>query len=61
VAIKTLTQGFAGDPGNAARFYDEARKTGRLKHPNIVTFTSLENNGVPYIVMERVRRGNPLG
>jgi len=60
VAIKTLTQGFAGDPGMLARFYDEARKTGRLKHPNIVTVYELgDDNGVPYIVMERVE-GNPL-
>jgi serine/threonine-protein kinase len=60
VAIKTLTQGFAGDSGMLARFYDEARKTGRLNHPNIVTVYELgDDNGVPYIVMERVE-GNPL-
>lgn len=60
VAIKTLTQGFEGDPGMLARFYDEARKTGRLKHPNIVTVYELgDDNGIPYIVMERVE-GNPL-
>jgi serine/threonine-protein kinase len=55
VAIKTLTQGFQGDPAMLARFYDEARRTGRLKHPNIVTVYDLgDDNGVPYIVMERV-------
>jgi serine/threonine-protein kinase len=55
VAIKTLTQGFQGDPGMLARFYDEARRTGRLKHPNIVTVYDLgDDNGMPYIVMERV-------
>lgn len=55
VAIKTLTQGFMGDPGMLARFYDEASRTGRLKHPNIVTVYDLgDDNGLPYIVMERV-------
>jgi len=55
VAIKTLTQNFQGDPGMLARFYDEARRTGRLKHSNIVTVYDLgDDNGLPYIVMERV-------
>ena len=60
VAIKTLTEGVAGDPEMLARFYEEGRKTGRLKHPNIVTVYDLgEDNGIPYIVMERVE-GEPL-
>ena len=60
VAIKTLTQGVAGDPEMLARFYEEGRKTGRLKHPHIVTVYDLgEENGVPFIVMERVE-GEPL-
>lgn len=36
VAIKTLTEGFSGDPSMLARFYDEVRITGNLNHPNIV-------------------------
>jgi eukaryotic-like serine/threonine-protein kinase len=60
VAIKTLTQGVAGDPEMLARFYEEGRKTGRLNHPHIVTVYDLgEDNGVPFIVMERVE-GDPL-
>lgn len=60
VAIKTLTQGVAGDPEMLARFYEEGRKTARLKHPHIVTVYDLgEDNGIPYIVMERVE-GEPL-
>ncbi len=60
VAIKTLTQGVAGDPEMLARFYEEGRKTGRLNHPHIVTVYDLgEDNGTPYIVMERVE-GDPL-
>lgn len=60
VAVKTLTQGVAGDPEMLARFYEEGRKTGRLNHPHIVTVYDLgEDNGTPYIVMERVE-GDPL-
>jgi eukaryotic-like serine/threonine-protein kinase len=60
VAIKTLTQGFMSDRGMLARFYDEVRTTARLNHPNIVTVYHLgEENGTPYIVMERVE-GHPL-
>lgn len=55
VAIKTLTEGFAGDAEMLKRFYREAAKTGMLKHPNIVTVYDLgEQNGFPYIVMEFV-------
>jgi serine/threonine-protein kinase len=60
VAIKTLTQGFLGDTNMLARFYEEGRRTGRLKHPNIVTVYDLgDDNGTPYIVMECVE-GEPL-
>lgn len=60
VAVKTLTQGVAGDREMLARFYEEGRKTGRLNHPHIVTVYDLgEDNGIPYIVMERVE-GDPL-
>lgn len=55
VAIKTLTRGVSEDPEMLARFYEEGRKTARLKHPHIVTVYDLgEENGIPYIVMERV-------
>jgi serine/threonine-protein kinase len=55
VAIKTLTEGFASDTEMHERFYDEAKKTSKLKHPNIVTIYDLgEQDGFPYIVMEYV-------
>jgi serine/threonine-protein kinase len=55
VAIKTLTEGFAGDTTMLERFYEEGRRTGRLNHPNIVTVYDLgDDNGMPYIVMECV-------
>lgn len=60
VAIKTLTGAISNDPDMLARFYDEGRKTGSFKHPNIVTVYELgDHNGVPYIAMELVE-GNPL-
>jgi len=55
VAIKTLTEDFTDDPSILQRFYHEAEKTGKLKHPNIVTVYDLgEQDGAPYIVMELV-------
>jgi serine/threonine-protein kinase len=60
VAIKTLTEGFSGDPAMLSRFYDEVRILGRLNHPNIVTVYEVgDDDGTPYIVMERVQ-GEPL-
>ena len=60
VAIKTVTEGFTGDPEMMKRFYQEAAKTGVLRHPNIVTVYDLgEQDGFPYIVMEYLS-GDPL-
>jgi serine/threonine-protein kinase len=60
VAVKTLTEGFMDDSEMLARFYEEGRNTGRLKHPHIVTVYDVgEHNGMPYIVMECVD-GVPL-
>jgi eukaryotic-like serine/threonine-protein kinase len=60
VAIKTVTEGFTGDPEMTKRFYQEAAKTGALRHPNIVTVYDLgEQDGFPYIVMEYLS-GDPL-
>jgi len=60
VAIKTLTEGFTGDPEMLKRFYQEAAKTGALRHANIVTVYDLgEQDGFPYIVMEYLS-GDPL-
>jgi len=60
VAIKTVTEDFVRDATMLERFYQEAEKTGRLKHPNIVTVYDLgEQGGCPYIVMELVD-GRPL-
>jgi len=60
VAIKTVTEAFAGDQEMLQRFYREAAKTGALRHPNIVIVYDLgEQDGFPYIVMEYLP-GDPL-
>ena len=60
VAIKTVTEGLSNDAGMLQRFYREAEKMGKLKHPNIITVYDLgEQDGFPYIVMEFVE-GDPL-
>jgi serine/threonine-protein kinase len=59
VAIKTLTEGFSGQPEMLERFYREAQ-AGILQHPNIVIVYDLgDEDGVPFIVMEYVS-GEPL-
>jgi len=60
VAIKTLTEGFTGQPEMLERFYREAQ-AGILQHPNIVIVFDLgDEDGMPFIVMEFVD-GEPLG
>lgn len=59
VAIKTLTEGFTGQPEMLERFYREAQ-AGILQHPNIVIVYDLgDEDGMPFIVMEFVD-GEPL-
>ena len=59
VAIKTLTEGFSGQPEMLERFYREAQ-AGILQHPNIVIVYDLgDEEGMPFIVMEFVD-GEPL-
>src|SRR5215469_7774647 len=60
VAIKTLTDGFSDNADMLKRFYQEAGRTGNLRHPNIVIIYDFgDENGLPYIVMEYLD-GNPL-
>jgi predicted Ser/Thr protein kinase len=59
VAIKTLTEGFSGQPEMLERFYREAQ-AGILQHANIVIVYDLgDEDGIPFIVMEYVE-GDPL-
>nr|WP_321527119.1 serine/threonine-protein kinase [uncultured Cohaesibacter sp.] len=59
VAIKTIHKHLINDSGGQdwlERFAREARAGGRVLHPNLVTiFDYLQEDGVPYLVMERVR------
>jgi hypothetical protein len=55
VAIKFLLPEAADQPVVRDRFEGEARLAARLSHPNVVAvFDSGEEDGVPYIVMERL-------
>jgi len=60
VAIKVLPSKFSSNPEFIARFRREARSTGKLSHPNIVTAYSFgEDGGHHYFVMEYMA-GMPL-
>jgi serine/threonine protein kinase len=53
VAIKILPPVLAGDEEHLRRFEQEARATGLLNHPNLVTiFDFGGHEGKPYIVSE---------
>ena len=57
VAIKMLPAGFAADPDRLRRFDQEARATGALNHPNVLTIYDtgvipVAAGGSPYIVAE---------
>jgi len=58
VAIKFLRPHLGPDPEVRARFDSEAKAAAQLSHPNIVgVFDSGEDEGVPFIVMERLSAG----
>jgi serine/threonine protein kinase len=57
VAIKVLPSSLANDPDRLSRFAVEAKATGALNHPNILTVhdigqAPLELGGAPYLVAE---------
>src|ERR1043166_232891 len=55
VAIKILTDAFAGDPDRVARFTREAQTLAALNHPGIAHIYGLERQGAfAFIVMELV-------
>lgn len=55
VAVKLLLPAFAVQPGMRDRFESEARSAARLSHPSVVAvFDSGEDDGTPFIVMERL-------
>jgi serine/threonine protein kinase/Flp pilus assembly protein TadD len=55
VALKRVSEAFAGDSDRMVRFEREARAVAALSHPNIVTLFALEESGGErYFVMELV-------
>lgn len=59
VAIKVLPPQIAEKPTALARFFSEARATGKLNHPNVVAIYDIAQQGnIYYIVMELVRGGS---
>jgi eukaryotic-like serine/threonine-protein kinase len=53
VALKVLPASFASDPDRLRRFELEAKATGALNHPNILTiYDTGAHEGTPYIVTE---------
>ena len=59
VAIKVLPDDVAGRPMALDRFLTEARSTGKLNHPHVVSIYDIaEHNGLYYIVMELLTGGS---
>jgi serine/threonine protein kinase len=53
VAIKVLPASFADDPERLARFETEARATGQLNDPNVLSVFDIgTHEGAPFIVAE---------
>ncbi len=53
VAVKVLPESFEGEPERLRRFEQEARASGRLNHPNILTLHDVGlEDGRPYLVSE---------
>ena len=53
VAIKRITQTFAGDAARLHRFEQEARAAGQLNHPNVLAIHDVGvHDGAPYLVCE---------
>lgn len=58
VALKTLHAEAASDPGRRERFAHEARTAAALRHPNVVTIYSVEEDeGIPFLTMELLDGG----
>ena len=61
VAVKLLRPEFERDEEFVRRFSHEAKAAAQVAHENIVNMLDVGFDGVPYIVMEFVRRANAQG
>src|SRR5687768_16593601 len=62
VAVKVLRSELSVDSAQVQRFFNEARATSAIRHPNIVEVIDVGRlpDGVPYLVMELLE-GESLG
>ena len=60
VAIKVLTQSFAGDPDRLRRFQQEARAVATLNHPNIVVVYEIGEYRDSYYMVSELLEGETL-
>ncbi|MCL1888182.1 MAG: serine/threonine protein kinase [Kiritimatiellaeota bacterium] len=59
VAIKVMNRRLGGDPQFVENFLREAQAAARINHPSVVQiYSSGQENGMPYIVMELVSGGS---
>ena len=59
VAIKVLSRELAADESSLQRFKAEARATGKLNHPNVVSIYEVsQQDNIHYLVMELVPKGS---
>lgn len=57
VAIKVMSPGLAATSPPRKRFLREARAAASIRHPNVVSVHSVEEEPIPYIVMELIDGG----
>jgi eukaryotic-like serine/threonine-protein kinase len=57
VAIKVIAPGLASTSPPRKRFLREARAAASIRHPNVVSVHSVEEEPIPYLVMELVDGG----
>ncbi|MFQ5742443.1 MAG: protein kinase, partial [Acidobacteriota bacterium] len=60
VAIKVLSEEFAGDPQRVVRFQREARAAAALNHPHIATIHDVGQEGNAHFIVQEYLAGEPL-
>jgi len=60
VAVKRLRPNVARDPSLVDRFFEEARRHSRIRHPNIVAITDFVSEGDNHVFVMEYLEGEPL-